>query len=574
MSGFVLALSRPGEGQPWLSQVGEQLRPGWRVQALQRGVDLFVQSGPAECAVLTQGDDLVLGDFHGCGALRPQNLLRPSGWDDPQAQAVALSRQAWGDYVHVRLTDEGRPLSIFRAPSGGLEAVTWMRDGVRWVASALPDGLAGALPKGLAINWRQIAAVLNNPVHHTSDACLSGLQTISPGGLWVDDQIRQVWTPASFVEPRSGRVDWAPELRARVHQVVKPWVGAQTLVEISGGLDSAIIGSAIKACGGEITCGLNYYGAEAQGDERPFARAVAQRLGVALTEVAKAPQPLDLTALAGRSGDLRPALNSFDHAHDEHVAALCRALGLEVILTGQGGDNVFFQTPTPLIAADHLTQVTPRELTDLARWQGRSVWSLIGAAAQARWSQPRAKPAPELLTEKGRGLALEAAPHRWLYGLEPLGPAKQLQIESLAGALIVHGPSLRGEAARLRHPLLAQPLLELCLAIPALDLTAGGIDRGLARRTFANQIPQSVAQRRTKGRLSAHYGQMIAQSLSALRPLLLEGRLVGEGLVRADRLEAQLCVDHLIWRGGYGALVNLVTTELWVRTWERRLQLP
>lgn len=571
MSGFVLTIGPPDQAPPWLSKLRHQPVAGWIHHAMGEGADVWVQTGPARCTVLAEGPNLVFGDLQIYGSSRPQSMFR-AAWDGPIPQARAMTRQAWGDYVHVGLPGDHRPLSILRAPSGGLEAVTWARDGVRLVASSLPDWLAPALPPCLAINWSQVAGALSNPTLHTADVCLSGLQTLAPGGLWLGGDIHQIWTPAEFVEPRRTRIDWAPELLATVDQVAKPWASARALLEISGGLDSAIVGAALMASGGEIACGLNYYGGDAQGDERLFARAVAKRLGVALTETPKAPAPLDLAALAERSGDLRPAINGFDHIHDDHVAGLCRERDIGVILTGQGGDNVFFQTPTPLIAADHLPQTTLVELTDLARWQGMSVWRLVGDAVQARWTRPTPRPTPNLLTERARELAAAAAPHPWLCDLGTVGPAKRLQIESLANALIVHGASRRGEAARLRHPLLAQPLLELCLAIPAVDLTAGGLDRGLARRTFAHRLPQEVAERRTKGRLSAHYGQMIAQSLTVLRPLLLEGRLVGEGLVGADRLEEQLCVDHLIWRGGYGALVNLIMTELWVRTWERRLQ--
>ncbi|WP_370867869.1 asparagine synthase-related protein [Phenylobacterium sp.] len=573
MSGFVLTIGRPDQAPPWLSRLRLEPGAGWARQALGDDVDVFTQPGPTRCAVLAGGPDLLLGDVQVDGRHQPQGLLHPA-WDGPKEQALVMTRRAWGDYVHVRLPKDGRPLSIFRAPSGGLEAVTWLHDGVRLVASTFPDWFEAALPKAMAVDWRQVAGVLGNPTQHTGEVCLTDLQTISPGGLWVEGALHQVWTPAAFVERRRNRVDWAPDLLATVDQVVKPWSHARILLEISGGLDSAIVGSALAACGGEITCGLNYYGGDPQGDERPYARAVAQRLGVSLTEAPKAPQPLDMAALAVCSGDFRPALNSFDHIHDDHVAALCRALDVEVILTGQGGDNVFFQTPTPWIAADHLARASVSELADLARWQGQSIWSLYAAAWRARWDRPAPKSRPDVLTEKARGLAAQAAPHPWLCDLDQVGPAKRLQIESLANALIVHGSSRRGAAARLQHPLLAQPLLELCLAIPALDLTAGGIDRGLARRTFAHRIPKEVAQRRTKGRLSAHYGQIIAQSLPVLRPMLLEGRLVAEGLVQADRLEEWLSVDHLIWRGGYGVLVNLIMTELWVTAWERRLQLP
>ena len=571
MSGFVLALSRPGETPAWLLALRLGPGPGWAHQMIADGVDVFVQPGPAQCAVFVQGPDLLFGEIRVGGSDLPDSLFDHT-WESPLPQARSMMRRAWGGYVHVRLADQARPLSIFRSPSGDMAAVTWRRDAVDLVASTLPDWLTPALPEDLAIDWRQVAGVLSNPTQHTAAVCLRGLQSISPGGLWAEGVHHQVWTPTEFIEKDRPRgVDWAPELLATVDQVVRVSSHSRALIEISGGLDSTIVVGALAACGGEITCGLNYYGGERQGDERPYARAVAHRWGLDLTEVQKPLQPLDLDALAELSSDLRPALNSFDHVHDDHVAAVCQAYDVEVILTGQGGDNVFFQTPTPLIAADHLGRVSVSELLNLARWQGRSIWGLVGEASRARWGGPTAVRAPPFLTARAHELAVQAPVHPWLCDLEHVGPAKYLQIASLANALIVHGRSRRGQAARLRHPLLAQPLVELCLAIPAVDLTLGGIDRGLARQVFAHRIPEQVARRRTKGRLSAHYGQTIALSLPDIVPLLLEGRLAAMGLLQAEPLKDRLSVEHLIWHGGYGDIVNLIMTELWVRAWERRM---
>ncbi|MDP3747817.1 MAG: hypothetical protein Q8Q88_12300 [Phenylobacterium sp.] len=80
-----------------------------------------------------------------------------------------------------------------------------------------------------------------------------------------------------------------------------------------------------------------------------------------------------------------------------------------------------------------------------------------------------------------------------------------------------------------------------------------------------------MAERSTKGRLSAYYGRVLALSLAELRPLLLEGRLARQGLIDQVGLDPILSVERLLWRGGYGALVNLIMLELWVRAWEARI---
>ena len=77
--------------------------------------------------------------------------------------------------------------------------------------------------------------------------------------------------------------------------------------------------------------------------------------------------------------------------------------------------------------------------------------------------------------------------------------------------------------------------------------------------------------RRSKGRLSAHYGRRLSRSRQELLALLLEGQMARHGLLRRDAVEWALQPQSLIWRGGYGSLFNLIMTELWLEAWAKRL---
>lgn len=577
MSDFVLiSLSGPGSAlpPPWLAALADRPPPGWGRREIGRGFLLFrTLVHPLEVRSAGE-DDIVLGEAHATDGMGVFDLR-----DIPQLDAEAASRRlargSWGAYVHVRRAPGTGAVSVFRDPSGALEALVWRRDEATLVASILPDWLDGALPRELTLDWDRVAAFAVNPTLQTAGLALSGLHAVAAGELWTEARVLQVWRPSAFAREGRSRRGCEPQaLVAAVDPVVARLGRGRVLIEVSGGLDSAIVATGLASAGGQVACALNYHVRDRQGDERSFAREVALSLGVALTEAEKIERPLDLKALGEISGGPRPALNAFDHHHDRDVAERCAALGVDVILTGQGGDNVFFQTPTPLIAADGLLNgLTVSAALDLARWQRRSVYRLIREAMRARL-----RPASGLdgrpvafLTTRALEAGRVAEPHPWLADLQEVPPSKRLQIASLANAQIVNGVSRRGQAARLRHPLLAQPIVELCLGIPALELTRGGRDRGLARDAFAHRLPASVTERATKGRLSAYYGRVLALSLSELRRLLLDGRLVQQGLIDARALDPVLSVEHLLWRGGYGVLVNLIMLELWVRAWEARL---
>jgi asparagine synthase (glutamine-hydrolysing) len=121
------------------------------------------------------------------------------------------------------------------------------------------------------------------------------------------------------------------------------------------------------------------------------------------------------------------------------------------------------------------------------------------------------------------------------------------------------------------HPLLAQPMIELCLAIPSFELVRGGRDRALAREAFAAWLPPAVVQRRSKGGLFSWYARLAAASAPALRAHLLDGVLAGAGLLDRAAVEAALDPDDLIRTGDGVDLIAAAAVESWVRHWQTRI---
>lgn len=572
MGDFVLVSLHPAAAHPaWLAAL-EPPPAGWTLEKLTDQLWLFVSTSNAPAVRRVGPHDLLIGEVHqnDAPAFDP---IKGLGHMAGPAAGRALLEKVWGSYVHVRRDAGSGEVSLLRSPCGGLEALVWSRGQAWLAASALPAWLTVALPDQIGLDWDLIAAFAADPTLQTASVALTGVHALAPGEYWSPVASCQLWSPGAVVRSAPRRPPDRPNaLIACVDRAVAALGVGKVLIEVSGGLDSAIVSTSLAASGGAIACALNYHVRDRQGDERAYATEVALRLQVPLTHAEKVEQPLDLAALAELSSGPRPALNAFDHHHDADVARRCRETGIEVILTGQGGDNVFFQSATPLIAADALPLgLSLRAAAGLARWQERSVYGLLGAALRARLGRQvkPARPRGVLTTDAWQACA-SAPSHPWLADLDGVPPAKRLQIAGLANAQIVHGACRRGMVARLRHPLLSQPVVEHCLKLPAVELTRGGRDRGLARDAFAARLPSSVSGRRTKGRMSAYYGRVLALSLADLRPLLLEGRLAQEGVVDRDQLAGVLTVEHLIWRGGYGVLVNLTMLELWVRAWETR----
>lgn len=503
--------------------------------------------------------------------------------DAPRAAAAQLTHGTWGRYVAV-LTPEQGPPALYRDPSGGLEALTWrLAQGVTVASSGLEHLPGGLSPPRLALNWDRIALGLAEPLAATVAAPLDGFATVLPGVLHTLDvgaAEEVIWSPASRAEGLelddreamsllAARIDHCTAVLTADH--------ARLVGEISGGLDSAIIAAAVCAAGAQdrVAAWVSYFAAGPGGDERRYARAVAERLGLRLAEVALSRTPMGDDDFAALMGGVRPPLTALGRAYDQDMAARVRALDATAVLSGEGGDAILFQSPSPLVFADALARrgwraVVSPGLAGIARWTRRPVWSVLGLSLQAlrRGAPPRPTLAP---LAGARAAAADAWRHPWRASAEGLPPARQLQIGALANAQIHQGGNLRRQCAQLLYPLLAQPVVELCLGLPVPQLVHGWRDRGLARAAYAARLPASVTERRSKGDLSAFYGQVLIDSLDWLRPHLLEGCLCAAGVIDRRALEDAMTPQSLIFRGGSSALEAAALTETWVRDWQTRV---
>ena len=118
------------------------------------------------------------------------------------------------------------------------------------------------------------------------------------------------------------------------------------------------------------------------------------------------------------------------------------------------------------------------------------------------------------------------------------------------------------------HPLISQPIIELCLQIPSYVLTYGGTDRALVRDAFRESLPPEIAARTNKGATTAYANDVLVRNLPAIRKLLLDGRLVGEAVLDRTKTEANLRESRLIRDPRlYWPILNAVRAEFWVRTW-------
>ena len=516
------------------------------------------------------------------GAVATANLAGLADLD-PLDACRRLVAGTWGDYVAVLTPRRADPPTLLCPPMGALPAFVWVRDEVTLMGSSIPDGIAA--PHDLAIDWELLADILADPPRAGGAPPLRGLAWMPPGTVRHGAgaaMLTTLWSPATFTRRRHGRILAAgPDLEAALARAVDVSIGAHAvgadriLCEVSGGLDSAIVATGLAVLGHRPARAANFYRDQAEADERRYAQAVADQIGAPLATMVRPPMLMSEESIAFSARSVQPNFNAVDIEYDRLLAREIAEAEADVMFTGHGGDVVFLQIGAAELAAD-LLRGEPCEggrlarLGDIARRTRRSVWSLAWQAVSGR----PGKGSPEQMVSRAsvaRARRPRGPGHPWMRDLAGVTPTKRLQIGGLVLSQRVFHETLRGDLVRQAHPLLSLPVVELSLSIPAPLLSSGEGERTLARRAFARRLPASILERRSKGDISVFFGKSMARSLGFLRPYLLGGRLMEQGLLDRDVLEAILDPDALIWRDDYGQILAAATIEAWVRHWEGRI---
>lgn len=496
----------------------------------------------------------------------------------------ALIDDYWGRYTAVlRSTQQGT--SVLRDPSGTLPCYLSNIEGVAVFFSWLEDLIAftpnSPTPR---VSWQSIAALLSLGHLGGRDTALEGISQILPGQLTSMDECGplpvSLWSAVAIARKP---IDEDPEVAtAQLRQVVMECVSAwsscygEILLRLSGGVDSAILLGSLtaKASQTKITC-LNYHSAGSDSDERSFARLAAAKAGVALIEKERdAGFRLDDILAVSRMPTPESYVGRMDASRiDAEVAAASQA---RAMFTGAGGDQLFFQLRCTWPAADYLSshgfgRGFVRAALDAARLGRVSLWQSMRLALADR--RHRTSPLEGIgrffmLTHRETldGLChLDRYIHPDLRCASDLPIGKFHQVQHLINPFSYYDPYLRAAAPELVNPLLSQPLIEFCLALPTWVLTHGGRGRALARRAFARDLPREIVTRQSKGGMEEHIAAILHRNLPLARGLLLDGHLVRQGLLDRQKVEAALA-GRLSALGGYpGEIHHHLATEAWLR---------
>lgn len=520
----------------------------------------------------------IIGDLYSHAGTPIRDPRRFAGLPSATAVRRHILKNYWGDYVLV-LPEANDPysVSVTRSPSPvcDLQCVYSSYEGGAFATSNVSLATRLGLYRR-RIDFDYIGHRLAYPDLKTSRTGLANLRELLPGStIHLCDRradVNQDWNPWDFLGARKAYPDMheaASTIRGAMELVTSTWAEGDEsiLLELSGGLDSSIVGACLKQSQASVTCSTLTTPVPGA-DEREYAGLVASTLGVELM-AARLRYENALFEFPLSQELVTPGIGPLQYEIDTIMQANAERYGARTYFSGGGGDTVFCYLTNAAPAADAFRaagwSVGIRTIRDLSMFHQCTYWK-AGHLALRKLIHPQGDqygvdrsflstfapfPEPEL--------------HPW-----SCAPAQALlgdrqRIFQLAGTQFIRDMCPRGLTRRLRMPMLAQPVIEACLRVPSWMWFAGGQNRAVARHAFSNALPPAIIARKSKGTFTAYLGALYRRNRGKMLGFLLDGVLQGQGLLDADSLRHATRTEALHDEDHFIRVFQLCAIENWAR---------
>jgi asparagine synthase (glutamine-hydrolysing) len=543
---------------------------------LSRGVVLVNSDTPV--TFLENGDGLIIGDIYS----RAKHSRCSDKFDGKESKRISesdgayLFEEFWGEYVAV-LSRDNDPF-LLRDPSGGLSCYALRCNSFDAFVSDVEFGVSLGLVDG-EIDWNALAQWLVQAGLRTERTCLKGVNEFLSGASWSRSggtwRRQTAWTPWTFSAPGrqfADRDEAVDVLRDAIIQATKACAkGARSaLLEMSGGLDSSIVAACLQYADVPVTC-VSLWTSDAGGDERQYAQDVADHIAAPIHFVRLSAEDVDIMDLSPIRKP-RPLDHPLKRVSDLILEREGFARSADSYFSGSGGDYVLGYLTSSAPAADALIALGPgrtflNAVGDVAELNSCSIWK-VGALAVRRLRRRSARKAgASRAFLSGDIAALETQSHPWLAAPRNAWPGKLETVDYLTRCQGMREERDRRRVAPLKMPLLTQPVVETCLRIPSWMAVTGGRNRAVARDAFADELPDKILKRRTKGNFTSFNAAIFERNRALLRDILLDGRLTAEGLFDRRALEDFFGSTRPLTGNAYASAIELASIELWTQTW-------
>ena len=577
----------------------------WRATYENREFTVFCPDGGStfDQICLSNGDGIVFGSLfpkpteavpHALSGV--VTLSRTDSQRVVQTRGRSLVSEFWGSYVAFLADPERKSSHVLRGPMSDIKCFHATYGPLHLFFSNLDD-LANLSLIPLTVNWgciRAQAACADFIGRQTAICEVSALE----GGESIEALEEKVvrtfyWHPCDVAKSSNIR-DFntaASAVGRTTNMCVQSWAAryGRIVHTLSGGLDSSVSVSCVrKSLQRQNMLCVNYFTEDPIGDERGYARDVAEYVDVELREIKREPS-VDLGIFKQCVKTAWPMLDFSGYAQYRNEIGLAKEFGALAIFTGEFGDNVFEQGAGADGAADYVRRfgIGPGLLNiaiECALRRNFSIWHVLRRAIVDGLSRQNSGhfkshsylerelriPVSELTLLRPEALAdvqvsAERFMHPWLDRIETISPAKYMMIYGLYAMGSHEPPFASADDLPFVAPLGSQPLVEVCLQVPTCFCIRNGLDRAVVRSAFSRELPQSVINRTTKGTPEPWTRDVLRRNQAFLKEFLLEGLLVSQGVLDPKRVEAALSNEVTGSRVFVGDVVEQLYIEAWLR---------
>lgn len=397
------------------------------------------------------------------------------------------------------------------------------------------------------------------------------------------------WTPLQFARPELA-IDSAPEAMQALHATLRSAIGTlsrrhdSVLMRCSGGLDSSIVSGCLqetKKADLRIRSYM-YFVPGGKSDERYWARLAAEHSGYDVEEVPLEPWNTRLDSPAHMQPTVGPVWSALAYRVRNPIELkLYRQEPYTAVFNGDGGDFILGRKSMPHAIDDFLrlkglSKGLITVASRVALRTGTLTWSVLGSAIWRRMRGNAMKDnyeklltRPALAADPFKGVCLGFArhPHPWFSECEEVPWDVIHRVGNLLAPPEIYNPFAEpGDLAPyIAQPMYSQPMVELCLRIPAYIHFYEGRDRGLARAAFKTEIPEQIRRRQWKDQVPGGMETLVRLNRAYLREVLLEGTLCNEGFLDRTAVQNALSDRFSTTQFYVDEVINYLHLESWLR---------
>jgi asparagine synthase (glutamine-hydrolysing) len=522
------------------------------------------------------------------------NISLPEGNRMSDAELMLRAYTYWGekclehfigDFAFVIL-DENRGQLFCGRDALGERTLFYGWYGKRLVVASEPWAIVGLDHAAPSLNESALAYLFARRASNGGETLFENVYELLPAhGMKVTAEGSRIWRywqpdPSNRVRHSSDE-EYAEEFRSILEQSVRSRMRSVTPVGVlmSGGLDSGSVAClAARDLAPEPLTTISYVFDELKdADERIYIDAIKQRWNTrSIQFLADGFWPLKNWPSWPQNPN-QPDVNPF-WIFAEQALSYAQKEGISVLLTGDSGDELYYDNAGIDWAAELLSQGRFRELVH-ELWINIRIWGLRRTLARGFIQRAARK-----LVDRfpgGRSLHRKSAPPPWLTTLsceligrnqrQPTNLAEQHS--SLMGEYVARGYLTASFLAsrykvEFRRPYRDRRLVEYVLAIPPSQLYFHGLNKYILRKAMQGILPDTLTNRTDKTFFNSVFLRGMKREKTLIQTYIQNPAAAWRKLVRPDWISQKwnIMLKDGLFQSDLIVLWNCISYETWYQS--------